>query len=539
MNMKIKKESILTGFPNVISYECTQKIIEQMEKSICKIKIEGEQGTGFFCKIPYPDKNNILPVFITNNHLINEALLYRKDSKISLDIKSEKEPKLINLNNRLKYTSIEYDITIIEIKDNDNIKNFLKLDKNIVMDIENNMNVNSNKDFIDKTIYIIQYPEGELSVSYGTLDTIYEDKKYNFNHKCCTKNGSSGAPILTNKNKLIGIHKEGIFNNYNIGTFLNYPIKEFIELKNKKNMNVTDINKIYLKEFNEKYNLQIENEEIQELDLSLKILGNKGLKYLSKIEFNKLKKLNLNYNYISDINILEYANYNELKDLFLNDNKISDISVLDKVNLNKLEKLYLNCNKITDISILVKANFPELKVLSFYHNNISDIDALEKVNFPELKILDISDNNISDIKILEKVKFIKLEEIYLESNKISNIQILEKVNFPNIKKLSLGGMSYGNYIVDINVLEKVKFPILESLFLRKNKIKDINVFEKANFKELKELYVNDNKISDIKVFEKVDFTNLETLNLSDNKIDKIKNESIILKLKSKIGYFNI
>ena len=95
--MKIKKESILTGFPNVISYECTQKIIEQMEKSICKIKIEGEQGTGFFCKIPYPDKNNILPVFITNNHLINEALLYRKDSKISLDIKSEKEPKLINL----------------------------------------------------------------------------------------------------------------------------------------------------------------------------------------------------------------------------------------------------------------------------------------------------------------------------------------------------------------------------------------------------------------------------------------------------------
>ena len=52
----ILKEKILTEYPNVISYECTKKIIEQMEKNICKIKIGNEQGTGFFCKIPFPDK---------------------------------------------------------------------------------------------------------------------------------------------------------------------------------------------------------------------------------------------------------------------------------------------------------------------------------------------------------------------------------------------------------------------------------------------------------------------------------------------------
>ena len=56
-------------------------------------------------------------------------------------------------------------------------------------------NDNKNYKLIDETIYIIQYPKGELSVSYGILDAIYENKKYYFNHKCNTEMGSSGSPI--------------------------------------------------------------------------------------------------------------------------------------------------------------------------------------------------------------------------------------------------------------------------------------------------------------------------------------------------------
>ena len=66
--MEIKKECLLTGLPKVISFESTKKIIEQMVKTICKIKIGEIQGTGFFCKIPFPNKNNMLNVFITNNY---------------------------------------------------------------------------------------------------------------------------------------------------------------------------------------------------------------------------------------------------------------------------------------------------------------------------------------------------------------------------------------------------------------------------------------------------------------------------------------
>ena len=57
--MEGQKEINLNGYPKLIPYECTEKILEQMRKNICKITIgEGQgQGTGFFCKIPFPDIN--------------------------------------------------------------------------------------------------------------------------------------------------------------------------------------------------------------------------------------------------------------------------------------------------------------------------------------------------------------------------------------------------------------------------------------------------------------------------------------------------
>ena len=230
MSEIVIKENILNVYPNVISYESTKKIIEQMEKSVFKIKIGEKQATGFFCKIP--DNNKI--VLITNNHVIDENI-----NEINIKIKEEKESRLININNRVKYTNEEYDITIIEMNENDSINYYLELDDDIINE--------SSEEYIDKTIYLIQYPEGELSVSYGILDNIYIDKKYNFNHKCSTKGGSSGSPILNIKNnKLIGIHKESNNKKYNRGLFLNYPIKEYIQLYNNK-----------LHEFNKKYNLNI------------------------------------------------------------------------------------------------------------------------------------------------------------------------------------------------------------------------------------------------------------------------------------------
>ena len=143
--MEDNKETILSNYPNVISYECSKKIIEQMERNICKINIGQIQGTGFFCKIPFPNKEKMLPVLMTNNHVINSDLLNQKNAKIKLDIKEEDDVKEIAFNNnRMKYTNEEYDITIIEINEKDNINNYLELDDEL------------NEEYIDKTIYIPQ-----------------------------------------------------------------------------------------------------------------------------------------------------------------------------------------------------------------------------------------------------------------------------------------------------------------------------------------------------------------------------------------------
>ena len=107
-----------------------------------------------------------------------------------------------------------------------------------------------------------------------------------------------------------------------------------------------------LKEFNTKYDTNIDDIEIEELDLSQIKLGNEGLKFLGKIFFKGLNTLNLNDTEISDINILSSFNLPDLVELDLSDNKISDINILQKVNFNKLEVLYLNDNKISDINIL-------------------------------------------------------------------------------------------------------------------------------------------------------------------------------------------
>ena len=48
-----------------ISFDKLKNIIKQMKNCICRIKFR-EEGSGFFCLIPFPDKSNLLPVLMTN-----------------------------------------------------------------------------------------------------------------------------------------------------------------------------------------------------------------------------------------------------------------------------------------------------------------------------------------------------------------------------------------------------------------------------------------------------------------------------------------
>ena len=84
----------------------------------------------------------------------------------------------------MKYTNKDYDVTIIEIKDSDEIENYLDLDNDMIQGIIWDKEVVDN--YQNQTIYIIQYPDGNLGVSFGLLENIFEFERYNFTHRCST-----------------------------------------------------------------------------------------------------------------------------------------------------------------------------------------------------------------------------------------------------------------------------------------------------------------------------------------------------------------
>ena len=139
----------------------------------------------------------------------------------------------------------------------------------------------------------------------------------------------------------------------------------------------------YLKEFNEKYNLNIEDVDITDLDLSNYHIGNEGLENLAKIKFNKLRMLDLSDNQIIEISLLEKLNLEKLIILNLSFNQISDINVLERVNFKELRELHLVNNIISDINVLKRVKFEKLEILNF-GNQYKLLNNMNNLNDPTI-----------------------------------------------------------------------------------------------------------------------------------------------------------
>ena len=108
-----KKEIVIKDSLMPISLPKQKVITRQTEKCVCKIHIDGNNGTGLFAKIPY--QNHLLTVLITNNHVLkandileNKIITFSINNNIKY-IKIDKERKT--------YTNENYDTTIIEIRE--------------------------------------------------------------------------------------------------------------------------------------------------------------------------------------------------------------------------------------------------------------------------------------------------------------------------------------------------------------------------------------------------------------------------------------
>ena len=264
---EISDKGKIRGEIEALTLEKIEKISEQMKTCICKIYGESI-GTGFFCKLFNNDE--YIHVLMTNYHIISDEFLKNnKYFKISFNNGQIKDEIDINKIMKIYSSSNEkYDIMILKLKEN-NKYNYLELDPDL-------LTKNSEELYEDKSIYILHYPnEDNVSVSFGYgLKTL--DEKY-CKHLCDIKQSSSGSPILNlSTNKVIGIHKESIYNNKrnktrnNKGILLKYPL---IEMKNEIRMqikiNKEDINKkIYFLD-NTKYHYYLN--ELDEADPKLYI----------------------------------------------------------------------------------------------------------------------------------------------------------------------------------------------------------------------------------------------------------------------------
>ena len=293
------KEKLLSDQPLPIRLDDMKVIIEQMENCVCRIFEKNIfSGTGFFCKIPFPDTLNLLPVLITNNNVLNEERI-SLGKKISFTLNNEK--KLISIlidKDRICYTNREYDITIIEIKLNDdlNINSFLEVD-------ERTLFAEHSEEYFNKSIYLIYYRnEGKEENSFGIIKNI---ENYRIIHLCSTESGSAGGPILNLTNfKVIGVncgahsHK-----NFNVGVFIKNAINDFNKIcqKYKKNIlntfnNSLNNNKINIINDNNN-NVINDNKESEEIK-KLKKQNQEANEEIKKLK-NELEKANLK---IKDLN---------------------------------------------------------------------------------------------------------------------------------------------------------------------------------------------------------------------------------------------
>ena len=429
-------------YPKPVTKRCTQNILNQMNSTFYDIN----QNIGFFCNIKYQNKK--IQVLMINNYLNDEEIEFLNNILINNET--------IELENII-YKSIEYNITIIKIKNNNNL-NYIEIDDKLY---ENESEMNYNKD----SIYILQYNNmNDILVSYGLM------KEINKNKIIYTGNINSKYSLIFNlsNNKLIGI-----YNNqskyYNNGIFLKYIIKEYENkynyFRNKDNeillklkIDKNDINKeIYfldnynnnnnnnnnLKELNnsniELYINNIKQKEfkkyftpIKEGEYNIKLKFKINMKDCSYMFAGCNKKININFNSFNTKDIIN------MKYMFYNCENLKRINLysFNTKNVINMEYMFYNCKSLNNLD-LSNFNIKNVTNISYMFYNCESLKNLELFSFNDVKI-----NNI-EYMFYNCKSLINLDLSSLNIKNINNMNYM-LYSCQNYKNLDLSYYEYNN-----------------------------------------------------------------------------------------------
>ena len=487
----------------IVSSEQSEKVTRQSKQYICKITIGQKSGTGFLCKIPFPDESNCLPVLMTNDHVVNKKELDKK--KLNISFNNGQINKIINISSERKIFSIRnqaYDLTIIEIyPEMDGIFHFFELDS------IDRINKNSRE-----PIYVLQYPGGnECSISYGKICKIQD---FEIHHDCSTLKGSSGGPILLLSNfKLIGIHRGYIqLLNYNIGTSLIEPIKEF----NSSFYNINGINKnrcinciICEYEVNngEEFNLLHDyNKQISILDNNLKQLYNEGKKKKSFLVQNiniyiDNELINFKFKYKTHKNIIK-ARFifkeiiNDLSFLFYEckNLKLVDMSAYDAIKVNNMSYMFSGCSSLKSIDFFL-----------FNTDNVTNMSNMFS-KCQSLQTMDLSSFNTH--------KVINMEKMFLECSSITRLDL---TSFNTINVINMSKMFANCYSLKFLYLSKLKtnnVMNMEGMFNRCSSIRSLNLssFDTSKVENMEGMF------DYCSTLESLNVTSFNTINVKNMKM---------------------
>ena len=484
-----------------VTKDCTIKILEQMQKSICKIKMNDSNfGNGFFCKIPFED--TFLKVIITSNKLVNKKN-FHKIKNISLD-NGEIEYMLNKDENRIIYSCNNDNITIIEIKENlDNKENkdiiFLDLDSRIKID--NQFNYNYEK--IES--YIIQYNKNEeISVSHGYIQNINNDQ---INFVCPLDKECIGFPIFNlSDNKVIGIYKDSN-NYYKFGTILTHAINEYkskyINNKKKENnkkeitKNIINI-KIYVDEddFNN-------GDEIYFLDNTN--YYDKDGKQHSHENLKELEKLHPSI-CIDDGDELEFIKCfvftKGIHNIILEfDNNLTDCSYMFAgcKNIINIDFISFDTKKVTNMEYMFSgcSNLTELDLSNFDTSNVINMEGMFGVNSI---YKNDEEKDINDFIINDCCK--KLKKINLYSFNTSKVKNMCGMFYSCISLIELDLISFY-----INSSTNISF-----MFFNCKKLRKISVYLKNNCFNTFGIFTGCEKLNNKNDFE----NNIIGINKDDN-----------------------
>ena len=434
-----KKEKIIIKYPEPISIEGLEIILQQMKNCICKIhRNDGIEGIGFFTKIPF--ENELLPVLITNNHILSKNDI-NYNNIIRITFYNDKECRNIKIGNSRKiYHNEFYDITIVEIKpDIDQISKYIELDEGIYID-----NIYNNK-----SIYILNYNKGKnIEISYGLLINIESnDDIYYFSN---IENHSLIKPIISFDNsKIMGIQCNSLNKQFNKGKSIKYFITEFNKVNTEKNK--------YLNEITIKYDLKNVNESIKLFGSNFVENNKNNFKMIIEqeekdiCEYYKINK-KLKKKGILEIKlVIRIININN-KNFFFYKNKHKNISKLYNNKLGNnyyldLSYMFYGCEYLSSLPDIYKIDTEYINNMSnmFYGcKSLLSLPDLSKWNTKNIKNMSGMFRNCSSLKYLPDISSWNIKNVTNMSRLFNGCN--ELISLPDISKWETGNVRDISYM---------------------------------------------------------------------------------------------